>query len=162
MKILLFLQIYFIKLLFPKYYMLPTALVYAQASHETGNFKSSIFKINKNLFGMKLPKIRKTTANGSKSGHATYSSHYNSIYDYFLRQESFNITYKNLHDYVEQTFSSNYAEDKLYRSKWLAHYFSLGYIRYITYIFIPTIILVFYYFVNDEEFEKKWQNLIKN
>jgi len=45
-------------------------LITAQAGFETGNFTSVIFKENNNLFGMKLPKVRKTTAIGENRGHA--------------------------------------------------------------------------------------------
>jgi len=35
-------------------------LLQAQAIHETGNFTSRLFKENNNVFGMKIPSIRKT------------------------------------------------------------------------------------------------------
>ncbi len=156
MKFSIFIQIYIVKLLFPKYYLLPTSLIYAQAVHETGNFKSAIYKHNKNLFGMKLPRIRQTTANGSERGHATYSSYFNSIYDYFLRQEAFNINFSNTTQYVEKTFSTGYAEDKAYREKWLAHYFGLGISRYLGYIFIPSLLLIAFYFLYDKTLGELW------
>src|SRR5690554_3322128 len=43
-------------------------IVFAQAILETGNFKSEIFKENKNLFGLKMPWNRPTLAIGVKRG----------------------------------------------------------------------------------------------
>ena len=39
-------------------------IVFAQAILETGEFTSEIFHLNRNLFGMKFPRIRKTTSLG--------------------------------------------------------------------------------------------------
>jgi uncharacterized FlgJ-related protein len=61
-------------------------IVIAQAIIESGNFKSNIFKENNNLFGMKMPKYRKTTAIGINRGHAVYSSWRESVIDYALWQ----------------------------------------------------------------------------
>lgn len=108
-----------VKLLFPRYWSTPTALLYAQAYLETGGFTSAIFKENNNLFGMKQPQVRKTTATGNNRGHATYSTVFHSVYDYFLRQIEFKIKGRDVQEYVENTVKSNYAEDKSYSQKWL-------------------------------------------
>lgn len=158
MKLFIFLQIYLVKLLFPKYYLLPTSLIYAQAKHETGNFTSPIYLYNKNLFGMKLPRIRDTTATGSERGHATYSNYLNSIYDYFLRQEAFNINYISTNQYVEKTFSTGYAEDHQYREKWLSHYFQMGITRYFGFVIIPFLFLTFLYVFFDEKISSYFNN----
>ena len=60
------------------------ALVFAQAVHETGYFRSDIFINNRNLFGMKLARVRPTTAIGERSGHAVYNSIDDSIRDFEL------------------------------------------------------------------------------
>jgi uncharacterized FlgJ-related protein len=58
-------------------------IVYAQAILESGNFKSRIFKKNNNLFGMKVPRQRKTNAVGkSKKGYAVYIHWIDSVNDY--------------------------------------------------------------------------------
>lgn len=62
-------------------------IVFAQAILESGNFKSKLVKTNNNLFGMKLPKIRKTTAVGSKNKYATYQHWTHSVQDYKLYQD---------------------------------------------------------------------------
>ncbi len=97
-----------------------TKLIYTQAYHETGNFKSAVFKQNNNLFGMRQPKVRKNYATGSNLGHATFKNHNDSIRDYFERQRNFKIGNINDEAYIEATVKSNYAEDKRYKEKWIA------------------------------------------
>ncbi len=63
-------------------------IVLAQAKIESGNFTSKIFKSNHNLFGMKEPNVRTTTALGTKSGHAYYSDWVSSVYDYAMFQNN--------------------------------------------------------------------------
>lgn len=49
-------------------------LILAQALLETGHFKSTIFKENNNLFGMKQPRKRFTLCKGSNLNHALYDN----------------------------------------------------------------------------------------
>jgi flagellum-specific peptidoglycan hydrolase FlgJ len=73
-------------------------IVLAQAKLETGNFKSTVFKNNCNLFGMKYihdfkqRKSRETTATGSKHSHAVYLHWKHSVDDYLLWQRMFTET----------------------------------------------------------------------
>lgn len=60
----------------------------AQAILESGNFTSKIAKENNNLFGMRLPKSRETTAVGQKKGYARYLSWKDSVKDFKLWQDS--------------------------------------------------------------------------
>jgi uncharacterized FlgJ-related protein len=62
----------------------------AISEHETGRFTSDIFKENRNLFGMRLAKIRDTTAIGENRKHAVYASIEDSIEDLSLYLEHFN------------------------------------------------------------------------
>jgi flagellum-specific peptidoglycan hydrolase FlgJ len=62
-------------------------IVMAQAKIESGHFSSPIFKENNNLFGMKLPESRKTTAIGKNRGHAKYNTWQDSVKDYKLWQD---------------------------------------------------------------------------
>lgn len=143
MKIGILLQIWVVKLAFPQYWRLPSALVYAQAKHETGNFKSDIYIENNSLFGMKVPRKRKTTVKGEGRGHATYSSRISSIYDYFLRQQYFHISYITVQQYIEKTKQSAYAEDTKYDERWKAHYDSISPVfRAIPYLFIPAVAII--------------------
>lgn len=58
--------------------------VFCQAAFETGNFSSVIFREQNNLFGMKLARIRPTTATGEQRGHATFKSIADSVKDYAI------------------------------------------------------------------------------
>lgn len=58
--------------------------IIAMAKHETGNYTSDILKENNNLFGMKMPRVRKTTAIGENRGHAKYENIEASIDDLVL------------------------------------------------------------------------------
>lgn len=122
MKAFIFLMIAGAKFLNPRYWFVSTNLIYAQAKHETGNFTSSIFKNNNNLFGMKLAKKRSTTAIGEKSGHAVYKTLFHSVLDYFKRQKEFNISGSSNTQFVNDTIHSGYAEDPAYLEKWMALY----------------------------------------
>lgn len=61
-------------------------VVLAQAILESGTFTSNIFKTKNNMFGMKVPGRRQTTAL-NKRGYATYSSWIDSVRDYKLYQD---------------------------------------------------------------------------
>jgi hypothetical protein len=59
-------------------------VIKAQVILETGNFSSRVYKRNNNLFGMRLPKKRPTTAIESNLGYAVYSDVYSSIEDRYI------------------------------------------------------------------------------
>jgi len=63
-------------------------IVKQQIALETGMLTSTICKENSNLFGMKEPRVRETTALGTKRGHAYYESYVDSIKDYKLWQDN--------------------------------------------------------------------------
>lgn len=67
-------------------------IVYAQALLETGEFTSTIYKRNNNLFGMKYVKTTKysrpTVAQGKRYGHAYYADWKSSVDDYLLWQQA--------------------------------------------------------------------------
>jgi hypothetical protein len=75
--------------IFSKYRALLPYMV-AQAKLETGNFRSRVFRENKNYFGMKMPKVRPTKAIGdgllSPEGnyYANFRSEADSIADLLL------------------------------------------------------------------------------
>lgn len=63
-------------------------IVLAQAKIESGNYTSKVFRENNNLFGMKEPNVRTTTALGTKNSHAYYSDWVSSVYDYAMFQNN--------------------------------------------------------------------------
>lgn len=138
----IYLQILFIKFRYPAYLLLPASLVYAQAWHETGGFKSAVFKENNNLFGMKRSTVRNYDT-GTNRGHATFKSLSDNIKDYYERQLQFKIPYKNVNQYIADTNDSGYAEDPKYVIKWQTIYQKKKYLSYISYLFIPSVITLF-------------------
>lgn len=65
-------------------------IVYAQAVLETDSFTSDVFIENSNLFGLKMPERRPTTANGVNRGHAYYKYGWrSSVQDYALYQAAY-------------------------------------------------------------------------
>lgn len=77
-------------------------IITAQAQHESGNFKSNVFKTDNNLFGMKMPSKRSKQfierpskivmrAEGA-TPYAHYSSIQNSVKDLILGWHAYNKT----------------------------------------------------------------------
>lgn len=64
-------------------------VVLAQAILESGTFTSKMFQRKNNMFGMKVPKKRETTAIDKKTykGYATYKSWVDCVKDYKLYQD---------------------------------------------------------------------------
>lgn len=89
-------------------------IVYAQAVLETGNFKSCIFRENNNLFGMKLAKVRPTTAIGYNYGHAAYNNWQESVDDYLLWQQMWQQTPIHTESHYFELLDRLYAEDPRY------------------------------------------------
>jgi len=88
-------------------------IVMAQAKIETGHFTSKVFRENHNLFGMKLPRQRSTTAIGEKYNHASYTSWRQSVIDYKLWQDKVLTKVKSRRAYLRY-LHKNYAENKQY------------------------------------------------
>ena len=93
-------------------------IVFAQAVIETGNFTSGLFKSQNNLFGMKMPGRRETTAIGkNKNGYAKYINVDDSILDYYLFQQFVMRKKKMTRKEYLAYISRNYAADKNYVNK---------------------------------------------
>lgn len=90
-------------------------IVLAQAKLETGNFTSTIFEENNNLFGMKKAYFRPSTSTGVNRGHAKYKNWKDSVLDFALYKAYV------ARDLTEQEYYSllqgSYAEDPLYTDK---------------------------------------------
>jgi len=91
-------------------------VVFAQARLETGNFTSKVFRENRNLFGMKLPRVRSTTAIGEQNNHASYIRWQHSVADYKLWQDEVIKKHRTKRAYLRY-LSKHYAEDKKYIHK---------------------------------------------
>jgi len=85
-------------------------IVKRQAYHETGNLKSRFCRECNNLFGMRKPLKRETTAIGRDNGMSVYPSFVESIEDYYYWQRCF---YRG-GDYYDFLASHGYATDPLY------------------------------------------------
>lgn len=92
-------------------------IVFAQGVLESGHFKSDLFRNNNNLFGMRRPKSRKTTATGKRKGYAVYSSWIESIQDYKLWQDSLPKKYKSSKKTYLRYIESTYCECRHYTSQ---------------------------------------------
>jgi uncharacterized FlgJ-related protein len=88
-------------------------IVMAQAKIETGHFTSKVFRENHNLFGMKLPEQRSTTAIGEQYNHAEYTSWRQSVVDYKLWQDKVLTKVKSRRAYLRY-LHKNYATNKQY------------------------------------------------
>jgi hypothetical protein len=91
-------------------------IVKAQATLETGYFKSEMFIVNHNLFGMKVAKLRPTTALGENLGHAFYDNWKQSVLDYAFYQAAYLRQIKTDDEYLAY-LELNYAEDPNYINK---------------------------------------------
>jgi flagellum-specific peptidoglycan hydrolase FlgJ len=86
-------------------------IVLAQTILESGNFSSKVAKQNNNLFGMRMPKVRETTAIGQRYGYARYYNWKESVKDYKLWQEALLKKYPNMtrgqyKSYINRVYST--------------------------------------------------------
>lgn len=86
-------------------------IVKQQIFLETGNLSSKICIENRNLFGMRMPSVRETTAIKKQHGHALYSNYIMSIEDYAIWQKRF---YDGEEDYYEFLTRVGYATEPTY------------------------------------------------
>ena len=91
-------------------------IVFAQAKLESGYFKSTIFRENNNLFGMRVASRRPTTNKGENRGHAVFDNWKESVLDYAFYQAKFLGDIKSEGEYI-QYLKANYAEDPGYVEK---------------------------------------------
>jgi len=99
-----------------KYNVRFPGVVLAQAIHESGRFTSNIYIKNNNLFGLKVPSSRPTTALGTINGHAYYQNWEMSVLDYALYQAAFTRKIKKESNYLRY-LNRNYAADPNYEAK---------------------------------------------
>lgn len=90
-------------------------IVKAQALLESGHFKSAVFRQNNNVFGIRLPKKRETTAIGSNLGYAIYGDVCSSVEDRLLYEKRYliNLNREQYFAYLDRV----YAKNKTYSKK---------------------------------------------
>ena len=81
---------------------------------ETGNLSSDICENNNNLFGMRYPRVRHTTAIGVRKAHAKYDNFVESIRDYAIWQNNMYDGSSDYHAFLERV---GYAECVSYINK---------------------------------------------
>ena len=138
----LYMIILLVKLKFPRFWGVNPKLIYAQALLETGNLTSKIYKENNNAFGLKLAKVRKTTAVGENRGHAVYKTLYDCVVDYFLRQQNFNIDTSSSAKYIISTVQSGYAGSVNYGVDWWKIYNKQRKVQTLSMLLIGILLLV--------------------
>lgn len=92
-------------------------MVTAHAMHESGNFKSRLYKQQNNLFGMRHPVIRDTLSQRDQNGFATFANLEDAIKDLLLYFKEFKEgpKYAKVNDYVKMLnengyFTTNYID----------------------------------------------------
>jgi uncharacterized FlgJ-related protein len=88
-------------------------IVKAQIMLESNNLSSKIALQNNNLFGMKFPSVRETSASHKENSHAAYPNYIESIKDYSIYQYS----YYRGGDYYKFLLKAKYATDSTYINK---------------------------------------------
>ena len=88
-------------------------IILAQAKLESGNFKSTIFLENNNMFGMREAKLRANLAKGTNRNHAYYETWQDCILDYALYYSTYLSDIRTEGEYFEY-LRQNYAEDPTY------------------------------------------------
>lgn len=90
-------------------------IVWSQAVVESG-FTSQVWRTNNNPFGMKLARVRATTAMGVKGEYAMYHHWKEAIYDYALYQNAYLMDIRTEEQYYNY-LQRQYAEDPGYVEK---------------------------------------------
>lgn len=89
-------------------------MIAAVSRHETGNYTSHVFKTLNNMFGMRFPRERQTTAlHESDSKYSVYASPADSVRDMvlYLDARRYPFTFRGPADLVSFMKSKAYFED---------------------------------------------------
>jgi uncharacterized FlgJ-related protein len=89
-----------------------TYILISQAAHETANFTSNVFLSNSNMFGMRYPTKRKTTALQELNGYAYYTSIEEGLKDIrlYFDYAALKTNYKTIAEYCEALKNKKYFE----------------------------------------------------
>ncbi len=91
-------------------------IILAQAKLESANFTSKVFKQNHNMFGMRMAKVRLTTAERENNMYAMYRDWKEGVYDMGMWQSAMVCNINNEEEYFNK-LQEKYAEDTTYVSK---------------------------------------------
>lgn len=91
-------------------------MIAAVSRHETGNYSSSVFKTLNNMFGMRFPRERQTTAlYESDSKYSVYTDAADSVRDMvlYLNARRYPFNFNSVRDLVETMKEKGYFEDSI-------------------------------------------------
>jgi uncharacterized FlgJ-related protein len=91
-------------------------IILAQTILETGYYKSEVFCINNNLFGMRQPFSRVNLSGGTKNGHSYYNNWVESIIDYGFWYSTYAYKCTSKEEFLD-LLNKTYAEDENYKVK---------------------------------------------
>lgn len=98
--------------------ILHSEIVLKQSQLETGYYTSELFLQANNCFGMRLARVRETTAIGEFNYHAKYSHWSESVKDYKLFQDYYESRGYNIEtEYLTFLYYIRYATDYYYIAK---------------------------------------------
>jgi uncharacterized FlgJ-related protein len=105
---------YLVVAYFKTWFFVNPYYVIIHAYHETGAFDSSIYKENKNYFGMKKPSIRDHLVIGKNRGHGVFQTYQDSVTDLLMYLK--HMGFEN-GDYFQFLKNQNYFTDNSYLEK---------------------------------------------
>lgn len=89
-------------------------IAFRQVIQETGHFTHPIWIEHNNLFGMKFPLLRETTAVSIHNGYSGYTHWKKSVKDYWLWQQYYLAKGYDLSDYYSFLVKVGYSQDPKY------------------------------------------------
>lgn len=86
--------------------------IVAVSAFETGGFKSPLLRRNNNLFGMRFPRKRPTTAIGENGNYSKYATFEDSVTDFYLWMDytGFPEYSRTLKQFVKAMYDRSYFE----------------------------------------------------
>lgn len=91
-------------------------IAFSQALFESAHFKSNLYRINKNLYGMTITQKRPTNAVGRRHGYLVYNDWTDSVEDYKTWQDNLpdNVlqSRQSYYHYLQRTYSETHTYTK--------------------------------------------------
>lgn len=133
-------------------------LIVAIAYHETGGFKSSLWKRARNGFGMKVAYGWKQHGNGVTNGYVSYFTAWSSVRDYFIWCERNNLIYASNYLWISQMKMHGYFEDTVsnYYNGVLNGLENVKGFKILVYVMLPLSFMLLYMLYSNRKFVKQW------